>query len=109
MRNQRNYDVAVIGAGSAGIAAAIAAAKNGAKTLLVESSSVMGGDLLSGLPIDGCRTTAGEWIVGGVFKELLDACDDLGGYIGSIYDRRNIWVVMVNPKIMGFAILKLLA
>lgn len=109
MRNQRNYDVAVIGAGSAGIAAAIAAAKNGAKTLLVESSSVIGGDLLSGLPIDGCRTTAGEWIVGGVFKELLDACDDLGGYIGSIYDRRNIWVVMVNPKIMGFAILKLLA
>ncbi len=109
MGKERNYDVAVIGAGSAGIAAAIAAAKNGAKTLLVESSSVIGGDLLSGLPIDGCRTTAGEWIVGGVAKELFDACDSMDGYIGSIYDRRNIWVVMVNPKIMGFAILKMLA
>lgn len=109
MRKEQNYDVAVIGAGSAGVAAAIAAAKNGAKTLLVESSSVIGGDLLSGLPIDGCRTTAGEWIVGGVAKELFDGCADMDGYIGSIYDRRNIWVVMINPKIMGFVILKTLA
>ena len=109
MERELNYDVAVIGAGAAGVAAAIAAAKNGAKTLLVESSSVIGGDLLSGLPIDGCRTTAGEWIVGGVAKELFDACDSMDGYIGSIYDRRNIWVVMVNPKIMGFAVLKTLA
>lgn len=109
MEKELKYDVAVIGAGAAGVAAAIAAAKNGAKTLLVESSSVIGGDLLSGLPIDGCRTTAGEWIVGGVAKELFDACDSMDGYIGSIYDRRNIWVVMVNPKIMGFAVLKTLA
>lgn len=109
MYKELNYDVAVIGAGSAGVAAAIAAAKNGAKTLLVESSSVIGGDLLSGLPIDGCRTTAGEWVVGGIAKELFDACDSMNGYIGSIYDRRNIWIVMVNPKIMGFAVLKTLA
>lgn len=109
MRKQMNYDVVVVGAGSAGVAAAMASAKNGAKTLLVESSSVIGGDLLSGLPIDGCRTTGGEWIVGGMAKELFDACDSLGGYVGSIYDRRNIWIVMVNPKIMGFAVLKTLA
>ena len=109
MNNFLQCDVAVVGAGAAGIAAAVAAAKNGAKTLLIESSSIFGGDLLSGLPIDGCRTTAGQWIVGGVFRELLDLCDELDGYIGSIYDRRNIWVVMVNPKIMGFAVLKLLA
>ena len=109
LKMKKNYDVAVIGAGSAGVAAALAAAKNGAKTILIESSSVIGGDLLSGLPIDGCRTTAGEWIVGGVAKELFDACEEMDGYIGSIYDRRNIWVVMINPKIMGFSVLKLLA
>lgn len=109
MEKELNYDVAVVGAGAAGVAAAISAAKNGARTLLVESSSVIGGDLLSGLPIDGCRTTAGEWIVGGVAKELFDGCDAMDGYVGSIYDRRNIWVVMVNPKIMGFVVLKTLA
>lgn len=105
MKEISKYDVAVIGAGASGIAAAISAAKNGAKTLLVESSSVFGGDLLSGLPIDGCRTTAGDWIVGGVAKELFDECDRYKGYVGSIYDRRNICVVMVNPRIMGFAVL----
>ncbi|MEA5105946.1 MAG: FAD-dependent oxidoreductase [Sphaerochaeta associata] len=106
MRETLHYDVAVIGAGASGIAAAISAAKNGAKTILVESSSVFGGDLLSGLPIDGCRTTAGDWIVGGIAKDLFDECNRYNGYIGSIYDRRNICIVMVNPRIMGFSILK---
>lgn len=99
------YDVAVLGAGSAGVAAAIAAAKNGAKTILVESSASLGGDLLSGLPIDGCRSSNGEWIVGGVAKELFDECGKWNGYIGSIYDRRNIWIVMINPDVMSLAVL----
>lgn len=103
---EMSYDVVVIGAGAAGVASAIAAAKNGASTLLIESSPIVGGDLISGLPIDGCRTTAGEWIVGGVAKELFDTCNEYDGYIGSIYDRRNIWVVMINPRVMGFSILK---
>lgn len=100
------YDVAVLGAGSAGVAAAIAAAKNGAKTILIESSATLGGDLLSGLPIDGCRSSNGEWIVGGVAQELFDACSKWNGYIGSIYDRRNICIVMVNPNVMGLTILR---
>lgn len=104
-----NYDTVVVGAGAAGIGAAISAAKNGAKVLLVESSSVIGGDLISGLPIDGCITTGGEWIVGGVLRELLDGCDDKDGYVGAIYDRRNIWVVMVSPNVMGFVLLEKLA
>ena len=74
------FDVAVIGGGAAGVAAAISSAKNGARTVLIESSSVFGGDLLSGLPIDGCRTTGGEWVVGGVARELFDGCKELNGY-----------------------------
>lgn len=109
MQKKLKYDVAVIGGGAAGISAAISAAKRGARAVLIESSSVIGGDLLSGLPIDGCVTTSGEWIVGGILRELLDECDKLDGYIGAIYDRRNIFVVMVNPDIMGFCILKKLA
>jgi len=104
-----HYDVAVIGGGAAGVAAAISAARNGARTVIVESSSVFGGDLLSGLPIDGCRTTGGEWIVGGVAKELFEACRELNGYVGSIYDRRNICIVMINPRIMSFVIIRKLA
>lgn len=41
----RNYDVAVIGGGPAGLAAAIAACENGAKTLIIEREEQLGGML----------------------------------------------------------------
>ncbi|MDR1533794.1 MAG: FAD-dependent oxidoreductase [Planctomycetota bacterium] len=107
-RKELEHEVVVVGAGSAGIAAAVASARNGADTLLVESGATLGGDLISGLPIDGCRSTGGDWIVGGVAAELFDECRAFGGYVGSIFDRRNICVVMVNPRVMGFAVLRLL-
>lgn len=100
-----HYDVVVVGGGSAGVAAAIASAKNGAKTLLLESGSVLGGDLLSGIPIDGCINARGEWIVGGVAKELFEECKKWGGYVGSFSDRRSLWVVTLDPEIMGFVII----
>lgn len=103
---EKHYEVAVIGGGAAGVAAAIAAAKNGAKTVLVESSSVVGGDLLSGLPIDGCLSSRGEWIVGGIAKELFNECEKYEGYIGHISDKRALWMVIVDPKIFGFVILR---
>src|SRR5690554_5057637 len=43
------YDVVVIGAGPAGISAAISAVKNGAKTLLVEKEGSVGGMSTNGL------------------------------------------------------------
>jgi hypothetical protein len=45
----RHYDVIVAGSGPAGIGAAIASARTGAKTLLIEKNSVLGGQMTSGL------------------------------------------------------------
>ena len=42
------YDVIVVGGGTAGCVAALSAAKNGAKTLLVEKHDYLGGTLLGG-------------------------------------------------------------
>ena len=44
-----SYDVVVAGGGCAGVTAALAAARNGAKTLLIERESYLGGMLTGGL------------------------------------------------------------
>ena len=46
---QAQYDVVVIGGGIAGVAAAIAAAENGAKTALIEKTAWFGGLATTGL------------------------------------------------------------
>jgi ribulose 1,5-bisphosphate synthetase/thiazole synthase len=105
---EKKYDVVVVGGGSAGISSAIAAAKNGARTLLIESSPFVGGELLSGVPVDGCLNSRGEWIVGGIINELFNECEKHAGYIGSIFDWRSIWVVCLDPEILKFIIIKTL-
>ncbi len=45
----KNYDVVVVGSGPAGIGAAFAASRGGAKTLLVEKNATIGGQMTSGL------------------------------------------------------------
>ena len=42
---EEEYDVVVVGGGCAGVAAATSAAKSGAKTLLLEAGSMIGGEL----------------------------------------------------------------
>lgn len=42
-RPVRKFDVAVIGGGTAGVFAAISAARTGARTLLIEKNSILGG------------------------------------------------------------------
>lgn len=103
-----NYDTVVIGGGCAGIASAVSAAKNGAKVLLIESGAFLGGDIVSGLPIDGCLNARGEWIVGGVIREIFEECAKRNGYIGPLCDFRALWVVCIDPVAMQFAIIDVL-
>ena len=100
----KHYDVAVIGGGSAGVAASIAAAKSGAKTVLVDAGPMIGGELLSGLPINSMISARGEWVVRGVAEELLDECKRLGGYVGDFFDWRSLWLVCFDPEIMKIAV-----
>ena len=70
-----SYDVIVVGGGISGVAAALAAARNGSKVLLVEKTTVLGGLATSGLVIiylplcDGM----GHKVMGGIPEELLHA------------------------------------
>jgi 2-polyprenyl-6-methoxyphenol hydroxylase-like FAD-dependent oxidoreductase len=61
-------DVAVIGGGIAGVAAACAAARSGARVVLVERFAVTGGDLTSGGVANFCGQLTGQ---GEVFDAIL--------------------------------------
>ena len=80
------YDVIVAGAGPAGICAAVAAARRGAKVALLERYGVVGGNLSVGYvgPVLGmvCKGTMRDEIV-----KILDIPEnDMLGYVGKAHD-----------------------
>lgn len=102
-----HWDVVVVGGGSAGIAAAVAAARNGARTVLVDAGPMIGGELLSGIPINACISTRGEWVVGGFARELVDLCESMGGLVSPYFDWRALWLVCVDPEVAKLAVMSL--
>ncbi len=73
-------DVLVVGAGAAGVAAALAAARHGAETWLIERSSSIGGLATAGL-INLLLTLddgAGHQVVAGLCQEFVDRLTVLG-------------------------------
>ena len=69
------YDVIVAGGEPEGVAAALAAARNGAKTLLVEKGDALGGLMTLGMLnyIDQNRGPDGELLTRGIFLEFYSA------------------------------------
>lgn len=72
---QKEYvcDVLVCGGGVSGFASAVSAARNGAKTILIESGGFLGGTATKGLvgPFMTCYDSKGEErIIKGLYKEL---------------------------------------
>ena len=77
-------DVLVIGGGPAGFGAAVAAARNGADTILIERNAMLGGMATTGLvgPFMTCYDDdCSEQIVKGVFDELCLRAEEKGGAI----------------------------
>ena len=79
-----DFDVLVVGGGPAGIAAAVSAARHGARTLLVERYGFLGGMGTAGgvtnfAGLYGKREGVMQPLVRGVADELLARIDALGG------------------------------
>ena len=75
-----HYDVAVIGGGTAGVIAAIQAARAGADTLLVEKNGMLGGTLATAeIANPGLFDAWGEQIIAGIGWELVTQAAALTG------------------------------
>ena len=74
-------DVLVAGGGMSGVIAAVAAARHGAKTMLVERFSCLGGVAALGLPFQGYCGHTGEQIITGIPEEFRQRLTKNGGAV----------------------------
>src|SRR5262252_4611954 len=81
-------DVIVVGGGVAGVAAAIAASRTGADTLLIERYGALGGNLTIGLleASMSFHDRQGKQLIGGIPDEIVRRLKAAGGSVGHVED-----------------------
>ncbi|MGO1769281.1 MAG: FAD-dependent oxidoreductase [Microbacterium sp.] len=94
------YDVVTLGGGPGGLSAAIAAARGGARTLLVERTAALGGAAASGLGILGYLDRQGNRALGGIAQELIDRLERLGGSPGHFRCPVHNSITPVSPDLV---------
>ncbi|MBN2469024.1 MAG: FAD-dependent oxidoreductase [Deltaproteobacteria bacterium] len=84
----RTADVIVVGGGPAGVAAAVASARNGADTVLIERYGHLGGLATGGLVllIMPMSDAAGKQHIGGLCQEIIDRLDTFGASVHPRYE-----------------------
>lgn len=92
-----DYDVIVVGSDPEGIAAALSAARNGMKTLLLSKDSTPGGLYTLGALnfIDVPETRDGTLLVGGIYEEFVNA---VGGNGFDIVNAANVFNDMLTAE-----------
>jgi len=77
--SESRYDVIVVGGGTAGSMAAIAAGRAGARTCLIEAAGHLGGTCHALANVTPFHNSRGEQVVRGLPQELVERCAALGG------------------------------
>lgn len=85
---EKVYDVAVLGGGPAGIAAALSSARSGARTILVERYGFLGGMSTAAMvyPWMTFHSAVGEHVIKGIAQEIVDRLMALGASPGHLRD-----------------------
>jgi hypothetical protein len=82
--NDLTYDVVVVGGGVTGVAAGIAAARTGAKTVVLEPRPFVGGNATTGLCLHSFLTRDLRQTVFGIAQEMVDRLIAVGAAVGHI-------------------------
>lgn len=101
-------DVAVLGAGPGGVAAAMAAARHGAKVLLIERMGFVGGNLASGLPLLAFLDSQGRTVTGGFAQELVDRLTKMKGTYGHRVCPFHNSTTVINPMYTRICLFEML-
>lgn len=99
---ERQFDVIVVGGGTAGFAAAVTAARGGAKTLLIEEKAYLGGTA-TGAQVSmfmGFADGEPDRPQQGIIKDVMDGLAAAGGTPASrrsIYADAETWISQSSP------------
>ena len=99
----KEFDVLVAGAGASGMCAAIAAAREGQRVLLLEKSGILGGTNTQSLvcPLMGFHAE-GIQVVRGIAQEIVDRLEKAGGTLGHIPDPLGVTATItpIEPELL---------
>ena len=117
---KKDYDVIVVGGGVAGVAAAVASSRNGAKTLLMEKSVILGGLATLGLIswYEPLCNGDGKQLISGIPEELIklsvkygfeNLATEWGGKgIKPLKERIPRYVTRFSPNMFALALIEYL-
>lgn len=104
-------DVLVVGAGPAGIGAAIAAARNGANVLMLERYGFLGGNLTIAMvnPMFTFHDVNGRQVIRGIAGELVERLVELKSSLGHVADLTfdNASMTPFDPEGMKYLLFKM--
>lgn len=100
----RTCDVVVVGGGPAGFAAALASARAGAKTVLVERYGSLGGLFTNGLVLiiigtaEGARRGKQRLVTKGICEEFMNRCKKAGKWVYHTDERHGPFQPTIDPE-----------
>jgi len=107
------FDVVVIGGGAGGSAAAVGAARIGARVLLVERYGFLGGAATNAQVLSYCGFHAAgptpRPVVGGVGRTVLDGLAGRGFPVEPVRSKSGNWIVMIDPEAVKITLDELVA
>ena len=106
VKRRGEFDVVIVGGGTTGVAAALASARSGARTALVEYHGFLGGNAMTGLPWLGFHDREKRRIIGGIAMELVQDLWKLDGATKFYFDPITNDCIGINTAILELVIMR---